>query len=341
MENMLADVYERLGDEESRRLFTLRVMYCVTGNKEFAREMGIRNPIWQGVLKLMDENKGHNYLFGAGAFGRDVLSYTPRLWEKILDNNESLHGNMIGGVAVALPDSIRGDKEARAYIAARKSNMNYQAAMLDQLHGLGVGDEQIIRLDEVVAEMEGKQYFDLPYLENSGEEVFVDAGCFDGRTSLEFAKWAKKYRHIYCFEPSAENRKNCKKNLSSLPKDKWTLIPKGAWNKSEMLHFHEDFDSSSLSDEGEIEVPVASIDDELRGKGVTFIKMDIEGAESKALEGARMTIKNDKPKLAICVYHRKEDIVDIPRQILSYNDEYRFYLRHYTFWGEETVLYAI
>ncbi|MBQ9365659.1 MAG: FkbM family methyltransferase, partial [Schwartzia sp.] len=239
------------------------------------------------------------------------------------------------------PDSIKGDKEARVYIAARKSNMNYQDAMMDQLYELGIGDEQIIRLDEVVDAMVGKQYFDLPQLENNGEEVFVDAGCFDGRTSLEFVKWAKKYRHIYCFEPSAENRKNCNKNLSSLPKEKWTLIPKGAWNKSEVLRFHEENDSSRLSDEGEIEVPVASIDEELRGKGVTFIKMDIEGAESRALEGAQMTIKKDKPKLAICVYHKNEDIIDIPRLILSYNDEYRFYLRHYTFWGEETVLYAI
>lgn len=76
-------------------------------------------------------------------------------------------------------------------------------------------------------------------------------------------------------------------------------------------------------------------------EGASYIKMDIEGAELKALEEARNTIVNYKPKLAICVYHKPEDIIEIPLYIHKIVPEYRFYLRHHSKTAEETVLYAI
>lgn len=69
--------------------------------------------------------------------------------------------------------------------------------------------------------------------------------------------------------------------------------------------------------------------------------MDIEGAEINALKGAEKTIKGYKPKLAICVYHKKEDIWEIPKLILSYVPEYKLYLRHYSPFKDETVLYCV
>ena len=69
--------------------------------------------------------------------------------------------------------------------------------------------------------------------------------------------------------------------------------------------------------------------------------MDIEGAEKKALMGAKTLIRKFKPKLAISVYHKRDDIWEIPKLILSINPEYRFFLRVYSFTGKDTVLYAI
>ena len=69
--------------------------------------------------------------------------------------------------------------------------------------------------------------------------------------------------------------------------------------------------------------------------------MDIEGAELEALKGAEETIKRYRPKLAICVYHKPEDIVEIPKYILNINPDYKLYLRHYSDNAGETVLYAI
>jgi hypothetical protein len=68
--------------------------------------------------------------------------------------------------------------------------------------------------------------------------------------------------------------------------------------------------------------------------------MDIEGSELKALHGAENTIKNNKPKLAICIYHKPEDITEIQRYLMSIVPEYKFGIRHYADHEFETVLYA-
>ena len=69
--------------------------------------------------------------------------------------------------------------------------------------------------------------------------------------------------------------------------------------------------------------------------------MDIEGAELAALKGGEKIIRSCKPKLAIAVYHKRTDIWDIPKLLLKYNPDYRFYLRVYSFTGNDAILYAI
>ena len=73
----------------------------------------------------------------------------------------------------------------------------------------------------------------------------------------------------------------------------------------------------------------------------TFIKMDIEGAEKEAILGAENIIRIQKPKMAVSIYHKREDIWELPKLLLEMNPEYRFYLRHYSFRDAETVLYAV
>jgi hypothetical protein len=86
-----------------------------------------------------------------------------------------------------------------------------------------------------------------------------------------------------------------------------------------------------------------SLDEYLKNEKepVTFIKMDLEGAELNALKGAEQTIKEQKPKLAISIYHKPEDIWEIPNLLLELVPDYKFYIRHYTLIGAETVLYAL
>ena len=74
---------------------------------------------------------------------------------------------------------------------------------------------------------------------------------------------------------------------------------------------------------------------------ISFMKMDIEGAELRALHGAEKQIRTNRPKLAVCVYHKNEDILEIWNYLRELVPEYRFYLRHHTTAGAETVLYAL
>ena len=91
-----------------------------------------------------------------------------------------------------------------------------------------------------------------------------------------------------------------------------------------------------------LEIPVMPIDEAIEtGDRVTMIKMDIEGSELEALKGAKQTIQRDKPKLAICIYHKPEDIIEIPCYIKELVPRYRLYLRHYGNGDTETVLYAL
>ena len=86
---------------------------------------------------------------------------------------------------------------------------------------------------------------------------------------------------------------------------------------------------------------VKKLDDVLSDKDITFIKMDIEGAEVEALKGAENIIRNKKPKLAICLYHRTSDFWTIPEMLHKMNPNYKFgVMHHYKYNCWETVLYA-
>ena len=88
------------------------------------------------------------------------------------------------------------------------------------------------------------------------------------------------------------------------------------------------------------EIDVVSLDDYLRDKRVTFIKMDIEGAEWDTLLGAEKIIRKNKPRLAISVYHKMGDFIRIPKFLLSIHSDYKIYFRQYSLINNETIMYA-
>ena len=97
---------------------------------------------------------------------------------------------------------------------------------------------------------------------------------------------------------------------------------------------------SEYEEDGGVPLPVTSIDDAIK-ENISFIKMDIEGSEYKAIIGAQDHIRNDYPKLAICVYHSPEDLWEIPLMIHRMFPKYnKFELRHHSKDFRETVLYV-
>ena len=186
---------------------------------------------------------------------------------------------------------------------------------------------------------EDLQYFDV--FSPTDNEIVIDAGAYDGATAIQFLKWGGgKVKKVYSLEFDPESAAKCKENLKPYA-DKIILVDKGTWDKDEIMHIGTDGSSgSSTSIVGKTEVHLTAIDNIVKDEAVTFIKMDVEGAELKSLIGARNTIIKNHPRLAICVYHKSEDLYEIPGYILSIVPDYKFLLRHYCSREYETVLYA-
>ena len=81
---------------------------------------------------------------------------------------------------------------------------------------------------------------------------------------------------------------------------------------------------------GRTSIETITLDDYVTARNLPrldFIKMDIEGAELKALEGAQKTIRKYKPKLAICLYHLPHDPVLIPKLLNEICPDYQFHFK--------------
>ncbi|MCM1541796.1 MAG: FkbM family methyltransferase [Blautia sp.] len=189
--------------------------------------------------------------------------------------------------------------------------------------------------------IDGGQYFDKDIMRFSDDEVMVDCGAYIGDTIEEFVKRNSEYKHIYALEPDNNIIAFLKENARSA-KDRLTIFPVAAWSKKETLSFADDgIGTGHVGRGGGRRIEADSIDNLLSGAYVSFIKMDIEGAEMEALTGACRTIQENKPKLAICIYHKYEDLYRIPMYVKSLVPEYRIYIRHYSDTPSETVMYAI
>lgn len=168
-----------------------------------------------------------------------------------------------------------------------------------------------------------KVYSDILNL-NENEEI-IDLGAYDGDTIREFtAATGGKYKHITALEPDKKSYKKLLKNTDGMKNI--STLNMGVWSKRDTLIFDAEAGrNSKLSAEG-VSVEVTDIDS--LNIAPTFIKMDIEGSEMKALEGAEKTIKKYLPKLYICAYHRNEDLFALPLKIKELSEKYKIYFRH-------------
>jgi len=195
------------------------------------------------------------------------------------------------------------------------------------------------------------QYFENEYFKYGDDEFLIDCGAYDGNTINDFIKFVPNFKGIVSFEATPATFEVLKKNYGN--NHKIQLINKACWSEVTKLVFNVDTRTSgdyigagnSILLHGNnttnIEVEATSIDAlELREK-VTFIKMDIEGAELEALKGAKKTILRDKPRLAIAIYHTNEDMFSIAEYIHEICPEYKLYVKHHWINSWETVLYGV
>lgn len=171
-------------------------------------------------------------------------------------------------------------------------------------------------------------------------EFFADLGACKGDTVEEFLIYVKDYEKIIALEPNAKNYEKLKVFCENIKNSEcWNIA---AYSEETTLYFNKKSGRSSAQDTNGVPVMASSLDGILNGRKATYIKMDVEGGEAKALEGSIEVLKNHKPKLNIAAYHRSEDIFTLPLIIKTINPEYKIYLRHHPyipFW--DTNLYCI
>jgi FkbM family methyltransferase len=175
-------------------------------------------------------------------------------------------------------------------------------------------------------------YFPEGIIRLSGNEVFIDCGAYTGDSAYEFAKQANgNYRAIYAYEADEIFTEIAKRFCAAKQLKNAHIENIGIYSKKATLSFvDEDGVGNRISGSGSKSIQVDSLDNLLSvcPYPITFIKMDIEGAEMEALLGAKGTISQYLPKLAISVYHKFGDIWEIPYYILNNYPYYRIFLRH-------------
>ena len=189
------------------------------------------------------------------------------------------------------------------------------------------------------------QYFH-PVVQPVPDDVIVDAGAWKGDVSISFAKHLVGRCKIYAFEPAAGNILDMQIDIR---KEKLidVIIPvnKGVWHTEQQfrLNTSANYDQGFYLDENGTElIELTGLDQFSKGidQTINFIKMDVEGAEVPALNGAEQLIRKNHPRLQICVYHRPEDLWEIPEIICGLFGQCDFYFGHHGQHLHESVLYV-
>lgn len=203
-------------------------------------------------------------------------------------------------------------------------------------------EEELIK---EIYDQEADQYFDKEFVQFHKTDVFFNCGSFTGDTVENYVKRAGRdnYEKIYCCEADKDNSEILRRKIADMKIENCECFNVGLWKKKEILKFNSIGSGSGyIGDSGNVEIEADTIDNLLCGRKVTFINMDIEGAEYDALLGAENAISMFQPVLAISVYHKKDDFIRIPLLIKSFYPDYRIFFRHYReFSVQETVCYAV
>ena len=330
---LIKEIYNKLADDVSKKIFMQRLQYSIIGDLSYIDEMvdsemlrHKENDIMNSLLEWINGKTDEVILFGAGVAGDHIVRMLLRKGIKVscfIDNNQELWGKNKHNISIVI------------------SSNKYVADIYKQLCDMGFSEDKIFLPSKSWWLGEEKQYFDAEIFVPKAEEIFVDGGALDGEDTVSFFQWCHGAdAKAYVFEPAPCNQSRLRKLVESDGRIEY--IDKGMWSEKGELRFSKEMVCSGrISNYGEEVVEVVSLDEVLNGSEVSFIKMDIEGSEMQALLGCKETIVKHKPRLAICVYHKIEDILEIPKLVLEFNPDYKLYLRHYGYVDTETVLYAV
>lgn len=193
---------------------------------------------------------------------------------------------------------------------------------------------------EIGAPDEQEQYF--PGLFSlSSDECMVDCGSYTGDTVQSFiSRTGNRFRKIVAFEADKAVLPTLRNFVRGL--DARALLHEAAVGAHKgTVYFAGDGIGGGCVAVSGAEVPCVRLDDALANDRVSLIKMDIEGAELDALEGAQHIIRRDRPVLAICGYHRPDHLWQVLSRLKSLAPESTLHLRSHCADGLDTVCYSV
>jgi FkbM family methyltransferase len=185
-----------------------------------------------------------------------------------------------------------------------------------------------------------EQYNYKPHVIVEDSDIFLDCGAFHGETAV----WAVRNgaQKVYSFEPNKENFAQLQRTAKVVGEDKIIPLHYGVGEKDSAATVIGTGANAHISSHaGQEAVTIISLDTFCINNNIipTFIKMDVEGYELKALHGASEILRKYKPKLAICLYHKLSHMWEIPMYIDGLQLGYSFFCKkNHPVW--EFVLYC-
>ncbi len=228
-------------------------------------------------------------------------------------------------------------------LADEKSREVYRSVIDYKLSG----DVRLLR--ETYSDFE-EVYRDILHAEDF--EYIADLGAYNGDTLREIKPYATRLYEAIAFEPDRRNHKKLCDYAEGESSFKISAYKNAAWDKTETLVFDGSGNRNSTLISSDsmpvtkgakvVEVEARSLDGVLAGVRIDYIKYDVEGAEREALAGSHKSIEKYRPALLVSLYHRSEDIFELPLLLKGKYPDYKFYMRRREYipaW--DTVLLAV
>ncbi|MDR2584074.1 MAG: FkbM family methyltransferase, partial [Fibromonadaceae bacterium] len=305
MKEKIREIYTHLADELSIYIFENRLLFSLTEDTKYISNIVISSFKSKNKLNSIYGKYNNMVIYGAGYAGRIfIFSYNIKNIMAFCDKDENKQKKMFCGHKVISFEELGENMYNDCTIVITLLKDELIAEITEDLLKLGFSKNQILIFKEeyfrLSSELDSSLYFapDIisPLLK---EEIFVDAGCQDCATSFEFIKWCNyKYKKIIAFEPNQDDYLICVENSKNTRN--MTVYPYGLWNENSEVSFDNSLTWGAYRITNElkdnlVKIRTVKLDDILNGEEVTFIKMDIEGAELNALKGAEQTILKYKP----------------------------------------------
>lgn len=248
-------------------------------------------------------------------------------------------------LGTGLPNLYLGDIAHQ--VAQQPRYRRLHAALADDASRRVLDDHLRMRLlADFSALPDSRCELDFLGLEDSARPAFVDGGAFDGDTVAEFLAWrGDRFSQVVAFEPDLANYRRMVQRVQALPpalRERIALRRAALWSHAGEVSFDSTGHvGSAVSVQGAPAVPADTLASVQHLSDPVLVKLDVEGAEREVLQGAQAFIRARRPLLAVSVYHRPDDLLDLFELVEELAPGSRYHLRCHGGDGSDLTLYAV